>query len=178
MKWQDIVGNIAPVLGTAFGGPLGAAAGLAVKAALSLPSDATDDEVSLALSSPDAQVKIKQAEYDFKTQQGAQQLQQSAQDIDLAKTVNATIQAEAKSEHWLQWAWRPIWGIIAAVAFGFVCAMTCFLAYKAVMLHDSAAMTMIPAFISSMTLLFGVPGAILGITAWGRNQLKIAQTNS
>ena len=27
--------------------------------------------------------------------------------------VNATMQAEAKSEHWLQWSWRPMFGYTA-----------------------------------------------------------------
>lgn len=28
--------------------------------------------------------------------------------------VNATMQVEAKSEHWMQWAWRPIFGFTGA----------------------------------------------------------------
>ena len=28
--------------------------------------------------------------------------------------VNTTMQAEAKSEHWMQWAWRPFFGFTAA----------------------------------------------------------------
>lgn len=173
--WKKVVSDIAPILGTALGGPLGGAAGLAIRAALGLSDNANDDDIGLALQNPDAAVKLKQAEYDFKIQQGLQQIQQNAQDSDLAKTVNTTMQEESKSEHWLQWAWRPIWGVISAIAFGFVCVLSCLLAYKAVVEHDSAAMGMIPQFITSITLLFSVPGAILGITAWGRNQLKIAQ---
>jgi len=29
-------------------------------------------------------------------------------------SVNATMQAEAKSEHWMQWAWRPCFGFTGA----------------------------------------------------------------
>jgi hypothetical protein len=29
------------------------------------------------------------------------------------QAVNATMQAEAKSEHWMQWAWRPSFGFTA-----------------------------------------------------------------
>ena len=29
----------------------------------------------------------------------------------IVETVNATMREEAKSEHWLQWAWRPIVGL-------------------------------------------------------------------
>lgn len=30
------------------------------------------------------------------------------------QAVNATMQAEAKSEHWMQWAWRPTFGFSGA----------------------------------------------------------------
>ena len=29
-------------------------------------------------------------------------------------SINATMQAEAKSEHWAQWAWRPAFGFTGA----------------------------------------------------------------
>jgi hypothetical protein len=29
-------------------------------------------------------------------------------------SVNATMQAEAKSEHWMQWSWRPFFGFTGA----------------------------------------------------------------
>ena len=35
---------------------------------------------------------------------------------DALATVNTTMQVEAKSDHWMQWAWRPL--------FGFTCAAT------------------------------------------------------
>lgn len=45
-------------------------------------------------------------------QQQAQELSASMQTI---QSVNATMQAESKSEHWLQWAWRPLCGLTLAV---------------------------------------------------------------
>lgn len=33
---------------------------------------------------------------------------------DALAAVNATMQAESKSEHFLQWSWRPIFGLTAA----------------------------------------------------------------
>ena len=64
--WKSIVGKIAPVLGTALGGPLGGLAGTALSAALGLGDKASDDDVLAALQSPDNLLKLKQAEYDFK----------------------------------------------------------------------------------------------------------------
>src|SRR3972149_3602937 len=42
----------------------------------------------------------------------AEQLAKGEFDIELAsiQSVNATMQAEAKSEHWMQWSWRPTVG--------------------------------------------------------------------
>lgn len=87
--------------------------------------------------------------------------------------VNQTMQVEAKSEHFLTWFWRPYWGVISGTAFLVVCVLVCVLAYKAVAKADQAAITMIPLLIGAFTALFGIPGAILGITAWGRNKLKV-----
>lgn len=32
-------------------------------------------------------------------------------DTEVIKAINETMRAEAKSEHWLQWSWRPLVGI-------------------------------------------------------------------
>jgi hypothetical protein len=64
--WKKLVGTVAPVLGTALGGPLG---GIAVKAlgdALGL-SDATEASLSQALSgaTPDQLLALKKADQEF-----------------------------------------------------------------------------------------------------------------
>ena len=38
---------------------------------------------------------------------------------------------------------------------------------------DRAFLDMIPVVIGAFALLFAIPGAILGIAAWGRNKLKL-----
>ena len=86
--------------------------------------------------------------------------------------VNQTMQVEAQSEHVLQWIWRPLWGVISAASFLIVCIFVCFLGYRAIIEKDPTAFGAIPLIIGAFTTLFGVPGAILGISAWGRNKLK------
>ena len=86
--------------------------------------------------------------------------------------VNQTMQVEAKSEHWPQWFWRPYWGMISGTAFLVVCIFVCVLAYEAINAKDLTMINNIPLIIAAFTTLFGIPGAILGITAWGRNKLK------
>jgi hypothetical protein len=46
----------------------------------------------------------------------AAQLAKGEFDLEMASinAVNATMQAEAKSEHWMQWAWRPTIGFTFA----------------------------------------------------------------
>jgi hypothetical protein len=46
----------------------------------------------------------------------AEQVEKGNFDIELASinAVNATMQAEAKSEHWAQWLWRPVIGFTFA----------------------------------------------------------------
>src|SRR6266853_1902519 len=67
--WKALIGTVAPVIGTALGGPL---AGMAVKAvgdALGLQNP-TEDTVSAALATatPDVLLKVKQADQDFARQ--------------------------------------------------------------------------------------------------------------
>lgn len=69
-------------------------------------------------------------------------------------------------------AWGPYLGFISATAFLVVCVFVCFLGYQAITSKDPQAIGMIPLLIGAFTTLFGIPGAILGITAWGRNKLK------
>lgn len=87
--------------------------------------------------------------------------------------VNATMRAEATSEHWPQWSWRPFWGFTSGTAFLFVCILCCVLGYRAVTEKDMNALGMIPQLVSAFAALFAIAGAILGVTAWKRGQEKI-----
>jgi hypothetical protein len=71
--WKSLVKGIAPVLGTALGGPLGgaAAAALANKLSPDKPVDPSDDGqmtklIQSAAATPDQLLKIQQAEEEFK----------------------------------------------------------------------------------------------------------------
>lgn len=66
MNWSDIkgvIGNIAPLVGTAVGGPAGAVIGSMVSTALGV--DNTPDAVAIALKNdPQAAIKLRQFEID------------------------------------------------------------------------------------------------------------------
>lgn len=66
MDWKQLVGQIAPMLGTALGGPLGGMAVQAIGSALGLDAK-TEDAVKQAISgaTPEQMLAIKQADNDF-----------------------------------------------------------------------------------------------------------------
>lgn len=72
--------------------------------------------------------------------------------------VNATMQAEAKSEHWMQWAWRPTIGFTFAAVLLNNYVLYSYLAQFGVVklvIHDQ------------VWLAFG---AVLGVAAWVRGR--------
>jgi len=183
---KKLVGEVAkyaPALGTAIGGPPGAVVGglvSAVASAFGLKPDAPPDAISDAIKSdPEAAAKLAKIQADkavaiqqINADRAVRELQEETRQV---VAVNATMQTEAKSEHWPQWAWRPYWGFISGTAFGVVCVFVCYLAYQAIIKKDASALGNIPLIIGAFTTPYTVPGAICGITAWGRNKVKTQQ---
>lgn len=65
-KAKQILGTIAPMLGTAIGGPFGALAGAALGHVLGTsPDDPKATEAALLTASPDTLLKLKEAEQNF-----------------------------------------------------------------------------------------------------------------
>lgn len=97
-------------------------------------------------------------------------LEEASLQIPIA--VNQTMRAEARSDKWPQYSWRPFWGFISGIAFGFVVALCCVLAYMAVVGGKPDALVMIPQLVAAFSALFAIPGAILGVSAWHRGAEK------
>ena len=95
--WRSLIGQVAPVIGTALGGPL---AGMAVKAvgdAIGL-QNATPDTVSVALANatPDQLAAIKKADQDFAAKM--KELDINLEQIDASDRANArTMQTNLRS---------------------------------------------------------------------------------
>ena len=62
---KNIVGAVAPTLGTALGGPLGGAAASAIAGVLGCDSDPQSLQKALAKATPEQLTEIKKAELDF-----------------------------------------------------------------------------------------------------------------
>lgn len=66
--WKSMLGSVAPMIGTAVGGPFGAMAGKLLGSALLDDEDATEAQIAQALQTADPETiaKIKEAELSFK----------------------------------------------------------------------------------------------------------------
>lgn len=125
-----------------------------------------DPKLYVELQTVAAQKEVQLAEIALKKEQvRAQRL----------ATVNATMQAEGKSEHWPQYSWRPAIGFSVAVAFLESATFVFVLAYRAIVEKDPSAIGMIPTLITALTGLFAVPMAILGVAVWDRGKEKRAK---
>lgn len=67
-SWKDIVMNVAPMLGTALGGPMAGAAVKVIAEEVLGDPNASESQVAdfIATADPDALLKLKQADHDFK----------------------------------------------------------------------------------------------------------------
>lgn len=90
-----------------------------------------------------------------------------------AAEVNATMRAEAASEHWPSYGWRPAIGFAVAIDLvGGVLVVLC--AYAGVMFFGVKPEVLghIPAMLGALAALVGVAAPILGIASWFRGKMQ------
>lgn len=181
MDWKKLgrkIADVAPILGTAVGGPAGAAIGALISKNLGTKDD-PESVYQHLMATDEWQFKVLEIEKNYKVE--IQRLDLEARKAELQAEsntithVNQTMQKEAVSEHWSQYTWRPFWGFASGVAFFVVCIFFCVLAYQAVFQGNNQAMQMIPELVTSFTGLFTIAGAVLGITTYFRGKEKVAR---
>ena len=168
MDWKSVgktIAGVAPILGTLLGGPIGGAAGTAIKlltSAIGGDVKATPDAIHEAIKAdPQALARVRIAE--LGNQVELQKLLVESQRLEVQKEVSAlsevnqTMRAEANSEHWPQWSWRPYNGAL----FG----TTMFAVYVGLPMFDKTVPT-IPY------LVWVAWASILGVTTWHRGREK------
>ena len=185
MNWQDIAHKVAdasPLLGGLLGGPAGATVGAWIAKAFGTASGKPEDVLKALTDDAQWAFKLKQLEADHEKDILQLQLNAATEELKAATSVvlavNETMRAEATSEHWVQYSWRPFWGFSSGIAFLIVCVFFCVLAYEAIYGGKPEAMQMIPQLVSAFTGLFSIAGAVLGISAWFRGKEKIERVTS
>ncbi|MCA0404842.1 MAG: hypothetical protein LCH39_01650 [Proteobacteria bacterium] len=164
MDWTDlakILSPLAPLLGGVLGGPAGAAAGSVVGGivgkALGVEPEPGAIADAIKADPEGAREKLAQADADH----GASVIEMEARMLD---TINATMREEMKSEHWLAWCWRPLFGI----TFNLVWTIHGLLIGWCMWQRDFSVIARIP----DLTVFYGVAGAAVGIYAWRRTDEK------
>lgn len=151
MDWKDIGESIAkvglPLIGGALGGPGGAAIGQVL--AGKLGADSPAELTTLLQTSPEALAAAKK----FEAENERELIKLH---VEALQAVNATMQAESKSERWPQYSWRP------AIGFAFA-------AYVLSYLFLPLAGISPPAMPAEMMTAIG---AILGVASWWRGKGK------
>ena len=181
MEWSSVgksILKVAPMVGGLLLGPPGAALGATVSMIASTLGVGPDpEEILNTIKDPAMLLKLKELEITNRTElvrlQTESTVQQMAEETKRIQSVNETMRVEAKTEHWIQYAWRPIWGLVSAGTFLMVSIFICIIAYKAITTGDGGSLGHIPLIIGAFTSLFSIPAAILGIASWHRGKEKI-----
>ncbi len=142
MNWKKLIGVVAPVLGTALGGPIGGIAAKAISMALGL-SNSDDHTIEMALknATPQDLLKLKQAEQDFK-------LEMAELNVDLEQIASDDRNSARQREMVVQDKMPAILSLLVTVGFLGVLAM--------IMMYP-----MQPGVTSIIDVMLGVLG-----TAW------------
>ena len=113
--WKALLGNVAPVLGTAIGGPFGMIAGAAVKAVLGIGDDSDEAAMAEAMkkATPEQLLALQNAERQFK-------LDMEKLGVDVAR-IDADDRASARTKETTLTGWgkyaTPLLGATVIVGF-------------------------------------------------------------
>ena len=166
VDWKKLVGGIAPILGSALGGPLGGVAGSFIADALNLPKGATHTDIAAALTTGqltgDQIVALRQADDAFK-------LQMAQQGIDIQK-INAATEAAyitdtSDARHTFGADDKVFWlGVIILATFAILVAVVLYGLYGIA----TGKVTIDPAI---MTVCGTLVGTIIGYLAGNAQQV-------
>lgn len=174
-KLISLLGDSAPLIGTLLGGPAGGAVGSLLSSALGTPNNPEAVYAKLQ-GDPSALAKVRELEIthaaDLQKLTVEAESNRLAADTQRIQTVNATMRSEIASKRGY---WRDMFGYISGACFALeVCAVCYVLVWNAAKTADAATL------VSALTMLWGVPMAVLGITAWhtgAADRIKLGDTS-
>lgn len=117
--------------------------------------------------SPEQQVEFRKAIDD-----AALELEKLA--LANATDVNETMRAEASSEHWPTWSWRPFIGFVFGLNILFSVVIVGSVYVMAMTGNDYAvkSLAMLPDMLQALVALNGTALPILGIASWFRGRMQ------
>lgn len=173
MSWKKVArlaGRFAPVLGRVLAGPGGQVAGEIVAAALGV--EAKPEKVLEAIeqqADADHVLRTIELQNHARLTELALLHEQAivAQAVQATNSVNATMRAEMKAEHWFYRSWRPAYGWLIGLCFGAII----FNALALVWIRPHVLPVLIN-FINSTVVLWSFAFGVLGVYVHKRSADK------
>ena len=166
---RRVAGMGLPMLGQALLGPAGGVVANLVAGALGLETDEPEALERALITNPAAAERLAELQERNRHDIEVFAQQAAAQQVG---TVNQTMQAEARSEHAWTRTWRPFWGFVTAIAFFITILGLVGFLFAIAISGEWGALSALPAIIQALMILYSVPGAILGVTAWHRGKMQ------
>ncbi|MBK9497448.1 MAG: hypothetical protein IPO08_23580 [Xanthomonadales bacterium] len=179
MDWKDLASKIsqsAPLLGSLIAGPAGGAVGAVIASAFGVNSAPAD--VAAALAHPDAAVKLREVEANRQIELQAlvvrAESNRLAAETAAAESVNATIRAEAASEHWPSYSWRPFLGFCVGLNVIFSSALVLVVFVPVMFGVETAAnsIAQLPGVLGALAAINATVLPVLGIASWYRGKMQ------
>lgn len=139
----------------------------AIDIAKSVTGAATGDEAIKAMQADPALVlQYRKAVLD-------QEVSFQALAVQNAGDVNKTMQAEAASEHWPTYSWRPAIGFSFALL-AIIGGLTAAFAYIGVMFFDvkPEVLNYLPALLGAEAAIMATMAPVLGVASWFRGKMQ------
>lgn len=176
-EWKNLALTIAragmPMLGTLLAGPAGGAmgqvAGQVLGQALGVP--ATPQAIQEAIKTMTPEMAQKVAAVDRAFEPLAEWEEKAIAEV------NETMRQELTIGTVYQRSWRPLAGYVLAGLVGSYGSLIVSAGFLGVFLKDAGALDLMSAMLNGVgpwTMLIAPLGAVVGVTAWGRSQEKIA----
>lgn len=180
MDWKDVgqvLAKSAPYLGSILLGPMGAGVGKVIADTLGTSEDpaAVLQELN---SNPEAVLKLREIESNerIRTQELANALatKQLDSEVTAVQAINETMRAEAGSEHWQTYSWRPALGFAVAVN-TVASSLLVLVAFALTMSGEEVAANMIaalPGVLGALAAINATVLPVLGIASWYRGKMQ------
>lgn len=173
---NDFLKNLLPTVATALGGPFAGMATKFVADKLGVPASTTEaitTAITTASMTPEGKIQLAQIDADLKKHFADNGIRQDELTVQNAQDINKTMQAEAASEHWPTYSWRPSIGFAIAINV-VLTTLTVMVAYIGVMFFGQKpdVLSYIPAMIGAMAALLAAPSGIVGVASWFRGKMQ------
>ncbi len=170
---NDFLKALMPTAATLLGGPLVGFATKFISDKLGVPAEGDLAGVLANLgTTPEGKIRLAEIDADLKKHAADNGIKLEELAVQNAGQVNTTMQAEAASEHWPSYSWRPAIGFAVALAV-VLSVLTVFLAYgAAIIVGKPEGLQHLPGILAAVAGIIGVVSPILGIASWFRGRMQ------